>query len=577
MPGVYCTSRKEAAQEGGGGVRPALIVLILAIASAIFVQQGNAQVIDGVVVDSASLVPVTGAVVSLVDSGSRDLQRFVVDADGRFRFFIAAPGTYGLRAERLGMTTKAVGGLDLGLADTVVVRLGLRHLPIMLEGIEVSGERRCELQADGGDATHRVWEAARSALLALDASETASRYVYDLEKHVRELEPSSLKIQNETRTRERSTAVRPIRSHPVELLVSDGWVVGDGGGHRYFAPDAHTLLSEQFLATHCMRLHSRDESRPDLIGLEFRPLHSGPRRPDIKGVLWLARETGELQWLDFGYLGLPGLAAEHRSDQIGGRVDFLGVPDGGWIVTKWHIRMPIMVEERDRFFGVRRTRLAGIRQEGGRVVRALRRGTGQLAYLELGGGLVGKVVGSGAGDRVALVDLGIEAVVEEGGHFAVFGLPEGNHRLAHVRPSLLGLDREYVVANAKVVAGDTTTIRLEIPAREQVLAAACRLEEWDPAKGVLLGDVSDDRGTALEGVEVVADWVAVRDIGDRLSAEAHRRNTTTNRLGEFRICGVPVGGYTIAVTAGTGTARPTTEIVLSPDMPIRWVSLRSAR
>ena len=569
--------RKKAAKEGVASSKPALIAPMLAAASAVLVQQGDAQVIDGVVVDSASLAPVAGAIVSLVHRDGRDLQRFVVDADGSFRFLLAGPGTYSLRAERLGMNTATVGGLDLGLADTVVVRLALRHLPFDLDGIEVSGERRCELQADVGGATHRVWEAARGALLALDASETASRYVYDLERHVRELEPGSLEVRRETRTLARSTDARPIRSRPVELLVSNGWVVDDGGGHRFFAPDAHALLSEPFLATHCIRLRNPDESRPELIGLEFRPLRSSPPRPDIEGVLWLARETGELQWLDFGYLGLSGLAAEHRSDQIGGRVEFLGMPDGGWIVTKWHIRMPIMVAERDRLFGVRRTRLAGIREEGGRVVRALRRGTGQVAYGELGGVLVGEVVGSRTGDRVTVVGLGIEAMVDEGGHFSIAGLPEGNHRLAHVRPWLLGLDREFAVADARVVAGDTTTIRVGPPAPEQVLAAACRSEEWDPATGVLLGDVSDGRGAALEGVEVVAEWVAVRDIGDRLSAEARTQNTTTDLLGEFRICGVPVDGYTISVTTGTGTTRVIEEIVLSPDVPIGWVSLRLAR
>lgn len=414
------------------------------------------------------------------------------------------------------------------------------------------------------------------ALLAIDAS-GSGRYVYDLERHVRELEPGSLTIRSETRTRTRSMDDRPIRSRPVELLVSDGWVVGDEGGYRYFAPDAHTLLSDPFLATHCLRLRARDESRPGLVGLEFRPIRPQPERTDIEGVLWLSRETGELEWLDFGYRGLPGLAAEHRSDQIGGRVEFLGVPDGGWIVAKWHIRMPLMIEERDGFFGGRRTRLAGIAEEGGRVVRALRRGTGQVAYAEQGGTVVGEVVGGAAGDRVAVVGVGVEVAVDEGGGFAIAGLPEGSYRLAHVRPSLLGLDREYVVADARVVTGDTATVRIEAPAAHQVLAGACQVDEWNPETGVLLGDVSDGGGRTLEGIEVVAEWVAVRDIAGRLSAEARREETMTNRLGEFRICGVPVDRYTIAVTAGSGTERASKEVVLSPEGPVGRVSLTLRR
>ena len=104
--------------EGGGGSKPALILPLLAATSTVLVQQADAQVIDGAVVDSASQAPVTGAIVSLVHRDGRDLQRFVVDADGSFRFLLAGPGTYSLRAERLGMNTTAVGGLDLAARGT---------------------------------------------------------------------------------------------------------------------------------------------------------------------------------------------------------------------------------------------------------------------------------------------------------------------------------------------------------------------------------------------------------------------------------------------------------------------------
>lgn len=77
----------------------------------------------------------------------------------------------------------------------------------------------------------------------------------------------------------------------------------------------------------------------------------------------------------------------------------------------------------------------------------------------------------------------------------------------------------------------------------------------------------------LEGIEVVAEWVVVRDIGVRLSAEARREATMTNRRGEFRVCGVPVDGYAITVTAGTGAGSARTEVVLSPENPIGRVSL----
>ena len=562
-----------------GGRSRLLTALILGGASAVFAREGAAQVIDGVVVDSESRIPVVGALVSLVDGNGRDIQRFLVDADGSFRFLVAAlPGSYSLRAERLGMSTRTVDSFDLGPADTITVRIALRHRPIALAGIQASGERRCELEAALGETTHQVWDRARKTLRAVGASDSVGRYVYDLERHVRELEPGSLEIRSETSTHGQSTDGRPIKSHPVEMLIADGWAVGDeAGGYRFFAPDAHTLLSDLFLATHCLRLRARDESRLGLVGLEFRPISLRSNRTDIEGVLWLSRETGELLWLDFDYRGLPGLAAEHRSDQIGGRVEFLGLPDGGWIVSKWFIRMPMMVEESHDLLGGRRARLAGIAEEGGRVLRAVRRGTGQVAYTEAGGTVLGEVAGGVAGDGIALVGTGIQTALDESGGFAFEGLPEGSYRLAHVRPYLMGVDREYAVADARVLPGDTTKVRVTAPPVHDLLAAACQVEESNQRTGILVGDVSDRQGRAVEAINVVAEWVAVRNLSGRMIGQARTAEAVTNRLGEFRICGVPVDRHTITVTSGTGVERATTEVVLSREEPVAGVSLRLAR
>ncbi len=562
-----------------GGRSRQLTALILGAASAVYAREGAAQVIDGVVVDSESRIPVAGALVSLVDGNGRDIQRFLVDADGSFRFLVAAlPGSYSLRAERLGMSTRTVDSFDLGPADTITVRIALRHRPIALPGIQASGERRCELEAALGETTHQVWDRARKTLRAVGVSDSVGRYVYDLERHVRELEPGSLEIRSETSTHGQSTDGRPIKSHPVEMLIADGWAVGDeAGGYRFFAPDAHTLLSDLFLATHCLRLRARDESRLGLVGLEFRPISLRSNRTDIEGVLWLSRETGELLWLDFDYRGLPGLAAEHRSDQIGGRVEFLGLPDGGWIVSKWFIRMPMMVEESHDLLGGRRARLAGIAEEGGRVLRAVRRGTGQVAYAEAGGTVLGEVAGGVAGDGIALVGTGIQTALDESGGFALEGLPEGSYRLAHVRPYLMGVDREYAVADARVLPGDTTTVRVTAPPVHDLLAAACQVEQWNQRTGILVGDVSDGQGRAVEAINVVAEWIAVRNLSGRMIGQARTAEAVTNRLGEFRICGVPVDRHTITVTAGTGVARATTEVVLSREEPVGGVSLRLAR
>jgi len=537
----------------------------------------RAQVLEGVVVDSATQAPVTAVLVSLSDADNRSLQRFLVDADGFFRFIVPGPGRYSLRAERLGLSTRTLAGLDVGPDDTVTVRIPLAHRAIVIEGIRATGSRRCELSTELGAATHLAWEEARKVLNAASFTDAEGLYTYDLEKHVRELEPGSLRVRNETRVHKRTTTRQPFESRPVELLVDGGWVLEEPAGNRYFAPDADVLLSDDFLATHCLQLRAADASRPDLLGLEFRPVRDGSGGPDIEGVLWLSRETGGIEWLEFRYLDLPGLLNEHRSDQIGGRVDFRGLPNGSWIVSNWHIRMPLMVLERDGVFGMRRTRLTGIAEEGGRVVQAVGTGTRRVAYTPAEGVVSGKI--DRPEGRVAVVGTGVEAGVHGDGRFTIRGLPEGVYQLAYLRPALMSLDRDHALTDVRVTGGDTTAVHLRAPDPHVVMARACGAVEgtWDPGKGVILGHVADADSRVAPGIPVVAQWVVGLEVAPRLLVQHRAEETETNPAGRFLLCNVPADHRTITVTAESGESRASEDVILSREGPVVAVSLELRR
>lgn len=547
--------------------------------------RAQAPVLRGVVVDSAGQQPVPAVLVSLVDSDNRDIQRFMVGPDGEFSFILAVPGAYSLRAERLGMATRTVGGFTVVASDTVSVRISMEHRPIALEGIEASGDRRCELEADIGEQTHRAWEAVRKTLDAARFTESAGTYRYDLDRYSRVLDSPSLRIRQETRTSRQTNSRRPIESLPVQFLLDEGWAASSPTGEHYFAPDAHALLSDEFLANYCFQLRARDESQPDLVGLEFRPVHNRGGRTDIEGVLWLSRETGVLQWLDFTYLNLPGAANEYRGDNAGGRVEFHGFPDGTWIVSNWYIRMPLLTQARDRIFGRILPSLHGIAEDGGGVVRAISTATGRTAYANVSGTITGEVRGPYRGapfapGRVTLVGSAAEVELDADGRFEIGDLPAGAYQVALLQPSLRGLDRGYALADADIFPGDTARVQLEAPLPSAVMATACDMntEDWIPGTGVVLGDVVEaDSRVAVAGATVVAKWSTINRLRTRLSGQARTIETATDALGAFRICGVPADGGTVTLTVSLDGQRSSREVSLSAAEPVGTVSFRLGR
>ncbi|MDE2981450.1 MAG: hypothetical protein OXU74_09670 [Gemmatimonadota bacterium] len=148
-------------------------------------------------------------------------------------------------------------------------------------------------------------------------------------------------------------------------------------------------------------------------------------------------------------------------------------------MSNWHIRMPLMVLERDGVFGMRRTRLTGIAEEGGRVVQAVGTGTRRVAYTPVEGVVSGEI--DRPQGRVGVVGTGVEAGVDAHGRFTIRGLPEGVYQLAYLSPALLGLDRGHALTDVRVTGGDTTAVRLRAPDPHEVMATACGADPtWRP-------------------------------------------------------------------------------------------------
>jgi hypothetical protein len=327
---------------------------------------------SGTIVISGSQAPLVGAFVKLRDGAGNVLRAVLTDTAGRFVVQAPAPGRYSILVERIGQETIEDGPFDLAADQTWPVRLESKPRPIVLQGLEARGERRCTVRPDRAEGASRVWEEARKALeITLWARDNAA-FHFRSTKYVRELDPTLARTRRQTAKPAGGTGAKPFLTADAAFLSDSGFAKVLGDSIEYYGPDAEILLSDAFLDHHCFELVSSNNDA-DLIGLRFRPTQKR-RLPDVEGTLWIERDSGLLRWLDFRFVQLEGIMPlasvapplegepRHPRPDVTGRTDFQRLPNGVWIINRWWIRMPLLRRTGDRIY------LSGWREEGGVVL-----------------------------------------------------------------------------------------------------------------------------------------------------------------------------------------------------------------
>ena len=335
------------------------------------------QVVVGQVVDAASAAPVGEGFVVLLDEQGREIARTLTGGDARFLLRAPGPGRYQLRSERIGYVALVGPAFTLEQDQTLTHQLPVTALALQLAAVEITGRTTCRLNPDRALATAAVWEEVRKALAAAVWTARQPAYRYRAVEYRRDWE-----FARGARTETSDTLVGHWRalwvSRPAAELAERGYIRTEGDSTVYDGPDAGVIQDSTFLGSHCFTLASRSASGAAQVGLAFEP---EPRRrlPDVRGILWIDQRTGELRVLDYHYTRVPeGL----DDDRIGGKIEFLRLPSGAWIVQRWQIRMPRVGLEMFRLpsgYEERRLRVLGFRERGGEVleVRAL---DGRIVY-----------------------------------------------------------------------------------------------------------------------------------------------------------------------------------------------------
>lgn len=116
--------------------RASALVAALALAASPAV----AQVLQGIVVDSATGQPVAGAHVSAFSVADTKVGDTVTDYGGHFTFHLPAVGAYVLLVERLGYATTGSQLISVGSTVEATARLRLIRLPVALDTVTVVGD-----------------------------------------------------------------------------------------------------------------------------------------------------------------------------------------------------------------------------------------------------------------------------------------------------------------------------------------------------------------------------------------------------------------------------------------------------
>ncbi len=311
-------------------------------------------------VESETKRPVIGAIVVLIDGLGRQASRGLTNEGGRVVLAAPHPGTFRLRADRIGhsgVLTEPFIVADSAVSMTVVMPAGRTVLP----EVTVAGATACDRRADGA-STAELWHEIRKSLTANEITRESESVVLAVTRFRRYRTPTGV-IRADSVLGQFTTRNTPFVSGDPAELHQSGFIQQRGGRFQFFAPDARLILSDEFLGAHCFRV-SADSRRPEFIGLAFEPV-PGRRLPEVRGTLWVDRQSAGLRHLDFEYLNAPEAI---QWDGIGGRIEFERLENGLSVATEWFIRTADRVRLEPR--GFRRLRQAvdsvvGYVEEGG--------------------------------------------------------------------------------------------------------------------------------------------------------------------------------------------------------------------
>lgn len=508
---------------------PAFVAALLALSAA----AAAGQRVTGTVTDGVTGEPVGLAVVALVDSVGTVLRHVLTSTEGGFIMNVPGSGPFRLRVERIGYhpVDSAPFRVEPGADRFFPLRIDAR--PIALAAIRASGEQTCAINASAGEVL-RVWTETRKALIAAAAAERQRVFLFSGYTYTRRVDTDGL-IRSQVDRPFTNTWRQPFTGRPAGDLIGNGYVRTDEEGVTYYAPSADVLLSREFEEVNCFSLR-RSREKPGLIGVSFEP-NRRYRLPSVAGTAWLDARTLHLQLVEFNYVNVTSIPfAEHAS----GRVEFRMLPNGGWLINRWSIRMPSVVQQ-TRAQNFNASNISVFTEQGGEVHGAI--ASGRSYTIGATGTLAGSLVDSTtarplAGAVVTLGSVTLTDRTDEDGRFRLTGVPRGRYAVRFQHPrldSLPAYNRPLLIADVR--ATDTTVVELAIPPLARSVLAECETRRGRTAVYGMVRDAVTRQ--PLSEARLTLAWDSVIVNAAAIGSARRGRDIRTGSDGRYITCDVP--------------------------------------
>ena len=514
--------------------------LLIALIALGFAAPVGAQTVSGIVTRGG--IPVDGAIVLLTDASGREVARTVAREGGQYTVR-TQPGSWFVRIIQIGWRPMIIGPHDVRGHTTVNV--ALTSPQVALSAITVRGESRCAVRPDSSVAAFAVWEAARSGLLATALTRTEP-YDVRITSSERSLAPDGVAVTADSTTTLEGRSLTPFRSLPAAVLADSGFLTSDTSGvRRLWAPDAEVLLSEEFVATHCLQAQARDST---LIGVRFEPARKRRNIVDVEGVLWVDRRSAELRTLEYSYVNGPDILTRA---QAGGTVDFKRIPRGRWVVSRWSIRQPIIRERTEgqgnivpgsRSAARTREELAGIQITSGSLLGVSRDGVrlwepGKVSF-------VARVVDSATGAPRARVltgfaNSGDRTATDSAGRVRFLMIEPGAHVLRFDDPALASVGMAPPMRQVIVPEFNDAEIEVRLPSARDYVVATCGARAVAWGDGLLYGKVTRRAAADSSTSVIVVTNTPFHQLGGGVIDIENVLEVRPFPDGSFKVCGIP--------------------------------------